>query len=171
MKTQCLSKIELSPCPWAKPMDAYVLDLDVRYRLRSGREIVVPMGFHTDLASVPWWLWPIIGTPADPKFWEAAVLHDYIYRTGCEAKAVADRAFCDLLEKQGVATWRRTAMYLGVRLCGGSSYRKRRKYHEKQSLIERLSRPVSHAGRDASGLYSVTANDPADHATDHSNHP
>jgi hypothetical protein len=83
--------------------------------------ICVPKGFVTDFASVPripfaYWL---AGGCAD----KAAVIHDYLYRTGAASKDVADDIFFEAMGLQGISFWRRYGMYWAVRLFGGSSYK------------------------------------------------
>lgn len=86
--------------------------------------IRVPIGFQTDLASVPRVfrsLIPVVGNQNGP-----AVVHDWLYvhrRIDGRAlgRAEADRIFRDLLSAAGVGWTRRTMMYVAVRL-GGWAY-------------------------------------------------
>lgn len=82
--------------------------------------IVVPIGFHTDLASVPrlplvYWL---TGATAN----EAAVIHDYLYSTQAVSREIADAVLREASELIGVPAWRRQMMWAGVRLFGGSHW-------------------------------------------------
>lgn len=91
--------------------------------LVAGRVITVPEGFPTDLAS----------TPRIPLIYEllgnigaaAAVVHDYLYTSGRESRAVADQVLLEALEVCGVSWAKRQAMYWGVRLGGASHYTNR----------------------------------------------
>lgn len=88
-----------------------VLDLDIK----------VPRGFVTDYASVPrvpiaYWLNG--GTAKYP-----AVIHDYLYQKKDFPRADADRVFLEAMQVNGQPAWRRYAMYLGVRVFGGTPYR------------------------------------------------
>ncbi|MEO0912849.1 MAG: DUF1353 domain-containing protein [Pseudomonadota bacterium] len=69
----------------------------VAYRLAGEmgvREIVVPRGFITDLASVPRFLRPLVGV-VGPHL-EAAVVHDYLYvQRWRGGETAARRAFAD----------------------------------------------------------------------------
>lgn len=49
------------------------------YEANSGEVITVPVGFNTDLATVPRVLWAWL--PPDWKYSKAAVLHDYLLVT------------------------------------------------------------------------------------------
>lgn len=84
-----------------------------------GRDVVVPIGFFTDFASVPWffrWLVPV----ATGKNRKAAVVHDWlcndaiqqIYRTN---QAGADKVFREALNVCGVNPAGQWAMWTPVR--------------------------------------------------------
>lgn len=95
---------------------------------RTGREHVrytVPAGFITDFASVPRLLWPIL--PPYGRYGKAAVLHDYLYRSGIVGRCEADIIFKEAMEVLGVARWKRRVLYAGVRLFGAKRFNKFRK--------------------------------------------
>ncbi len=97
---------------------------------------VVPAGFITDFASVPWPFWSFIRPWG--RWGKAAILHDYCYQhheylvpcadpiTSEEQNALhipvsrkhADHIFYEAMQALGVALWRRKLMYWGVRLFG-----------------------------------------------------
>ena len=105
----------------------------VVYRDGAGREIVVPKGFITDLASVPRALWNLF--PPFGSYTFAAVLHDWLYRTGIVSRAVADATFLEAMESLGTGGFTRRVLYFAVRLFGGSSYHnKSRHLHHADSL-------------------------------------
>jgi hypothetical protein len=83
--------------------------------------IVVPAGFETDFASVP--RIPLAYLLAGDCAHEAAVIHDYLYRTGKADRKTADEVFLEAMEAQGIGAWRRYGMYWAVRLFGGSAYK------------------------------------------------
>ena len=86
------------------------------------RQITVPEGFVTDLASIPRPLQAII--PKVAKHRRAAVLHDYLYAIRGNlpdvnlSRAQCDGLFLEAMESTGVRFTRRWAMYLGVRSGG-----------------------------------------------------
>lgn len=86
----------------------------------AGRTITVPAGFPTDLASTP--RIPIIYEACGNIAVRAAVVHDYLYTSGRESRAVADAVLREAAEVTGVSWWQRWAMWAGVRLGGGSHY-------------------------------------------------
>jgi len=51
---------------------------------------IIPKGTTTDGASIPRWLWWLIGSPMDSRLAEAAMLHDWEYRWGLIPQKDAD---------------------------------------------------------------------------------
>ncbi|EAA9295481.1 DUF1353 domain-containing protein [Salmonella enterica subsp. enterica] len=84
--------------------------------------IEVPAGFITDLATIPRIFWSLM--PPDGKYAKAAIIHDYLYDNALRTKREADRIFLDGMTVLGVPRWKRTIMYLAVRLFGRGSYGK-----------------------------------------------
>lgn len=90
----------------------------------TGLKVMVPAGFQTDFASVPRIFWNIF--PPYGRHGKAAVIHDYLYalvRQGKFHRAMADAVFLAAMKELGVSWWRRTVMYLSVRLFGWSAVR------------------------------------------------
>ncbi len=84
----------------------------------------VPTGFRTDFASVP---------RAPLAFWycgaqgeAAAVVHDFLYKSGQTSKDVADRVFYMALRDMGIGPVKATIMYQAVRVGGWPMWRKYR---------------------------------------------
>lgn len=72
--------------------------------------VVVPTGFITNFASVPY--------KTDPR---PAVIHDYLYTRKDISRKLADQVFLEAMNvAQDVAPWRRKIRYWAVRLFGGS---------------------------------------------------
>jgi hypothetical protein len=88
----------------------------------AGRVITVPAGFPTDLASTP--RIPIIYEACGNIAVRAAVVHDYLYSSGRESRAVADAVLREAAAVTGVSWWQRWAMWAGVRIGGRSHYTK-----------------------------------------------
>jgi hypothetical protein len=81
-----------------------------------GRELVVPEGFETDFASIPWFLQSMV--QVNGLHIQAAVIHDML----CEYKdsfgitqKQADQVFLEAMQCLGVRVSQRGAMYMGVR--------------------------------------------------------
>ena len=68
----------------------YVLDDDVASWAHFD-EVVVPVGFKTDGASIPRGFWWLIGSPFTGKYLRAALVHDYLYSVQITDRGVADR--------------------------------------------------------------------------------
>lgn len=126
------TRLEVSPMPdgrrW-KLIRTFSYDVG---RKGSGVTIKVPAGFITDFASSPpavWWLIPPWG-----KYGKAAIIHDYLYqnhRYRSQAQRMsspliklpvtrkyADDIFREAMIVLGVAPWRCSLMYWGVRAFG-----------------------------------------------------
>lgn len=86
----------------------------------ANRIITVPAGFPTDLASTP--RIPIIYEACGNIAVRAAVVHDYLYTSGRESRAIADAVLREAAEVTGVSWWQRWAMWAGVRIGGASHY-------------------------------------------------
>lgn len=119
----------------------YVLTRTLSYRdPDTGLSIRVPAGFKTDGASVPRFLWRAVGHPFQADVIRAAVIHDYLYqnhgtKTYKMDRYTADRIFLDILKEDAkkrelswigrkIAAPKPWTMYRGVRLGGGSVWRK-----------------------------------------------
>lgn len=90
--------------------------------VRCRSMFLIPAGFETDFASIPRPLWSLIGHPAG-RYAQAAVLHDYLYRTHIVRRARADALFREAMEALNVPTWQRWAMWAAVRAGGWWAYR------------------------------------------------
>lgn len=82
----------------------------------SNEIIKVPIGFITDFASVPRFLWPII-SPID-RHGKAAVIHDYCYSTAIYNKKRSDEIFLEGMITLEVHKWKRFLMYYCVKTIG-----------------------------------------------------
>lgn len=90
---------------------------EVSYKTDGGIVITIPKGYEYDLASIPRLAWWAIAP------YELGILspliHDYLYEKkgsdGVKTRKEADLIFLELMEKEGVSRWRRTAAYYSVR--------------------------------------------------------
>lgn len=86
-----------------------------------GKVVTVPAGFVTDFASVP--RIPIAYELTGNTSTEASVIHDYLYKTTTICtRQQADAVLKEASALTGVPAWRRNAMWLAVRLFGGSHW-------------------------------------------------
>jgi hypothetical protein len=86
-----------------------------------GREVVVPAEFVSDGASVPQIFWNIF--PPFGLYLESAIVHDWFCVEGKAGRldiksSVAHRVFREAMKAQGVAVWKRCAMWAAVRTFG-----------------------------------------------------
>lgn len=96
--------------------------------------LVVPRGFVTDLASVPWFARWYVSRDGDHL--KAAVIHDYAYakdsilapisrgQWGRLDRRAADRLFLEAMKVRGVRPAKAQVIYAAVRLGGGRSFRR-----------------------------------------------
>ena len=92
-----------------------------RVGLGMGAVAVIPLGFETDLASVPRLLWAVF-PPWMPGLLAPAVLHDWLYSTKPVSRQRADAIFREAMADCGLPKWKRWAIWASVRLFGGSHY-------------------------------------------------
>lgn len=97
---------------------------DLVYVTAAGDRLVVPSGFLTDYASIPWIFWNLPGfNPYGPaKF--PAVLHDYLYSLRGGGPYALTRPQCDALFLEAMASvgvgWvHRHIIFRSVRIFGG----------------------------------------------------
>lgn len=105
----------------------WVLRRPLAYRSVHLGLVTVPVDFDTDFNSTP--RWPVVFWLTGDCAKEAAVVHDWLYRTQKVDRRMADLV---LLEAStcGIPPepeWRRLLMYWGVRVCGWFAWRKNRK--------------------------------------------
>ena len=93
--------------------------------LIGGMPILIPAGFVSDGASVPRFLWAII--PPYGRYTKAAIVHDFLYKTGLFTKAQADWIFLDMMDHCKVLVWKRNVMYAGVCAFGQNAWNHHRK--------------------------------------------
>ena len=89
----------------------------------------IPTGFHTDGASIPRVFHNIIG-PTGPGWFEAGVLHDYLYSRHSDehfktTRKQADDLFLEVMFNIGVPWYLRNTIWAAVRSAGWRSWKKR----------------------------------------------
>lgn len=112
-----------------EPVDLWRTTKPITYLALDGTNYTVPAGFVTDGASIPRALWTLVGAPLD-TYAEAAVLHDYLYRTGCVDKTRADDLLLEAMAALDVGWFTRRTIYLGVHWFGGPAWAANRKLTE-----------------------------------------
>ena len=113
--------ILLMPVPSER---VYELATSITYVLDDG-PITLPIGFRTNGASIPRFAWITTGTPYDPRYIGAALLHDFIYQTAVRSRLYADQLFRDLMLLDGVSVYQSCKMYLALRAFGWVVWKRR----------------------------------------------
>lgn len=91
----------------------------------------VPKGFKTDLASIPWFAQPLFHFLRVGRYDRAAVVHDWLYATQYQRKAVCDRVLLEAMLADGVGFWPAHLIYWGVRLGGWWAWHSDHKHIQK----------------------------------------
>jgi hypothetical protein len=84
-------------------------------------QISVPVDFVTDFASVP--RIPIFFDLFGDIASEAAVVHDYLYKTGIYSRKISDKILKEAAIATGCPNWQALGLYIGVRLFGWIFYK------------------------------------------------
>lgn len=84
---------------------------DVGYK-GSDMHWIVPAGFQSDLASIPW-VARLVFDRGDSRYAKAAILHDHMIVSGVD-RLTAAAEFHSALRADGVAAWHRLVMFLAV---------------------------------------------------------
>lgn len=87
--------------------------------------VVVPTDFISDGASIPRLFWAILGPPICSEHCIPAIVHDYLCEqaTDYNERVLGDAVFFKLLRDFEVPRWKRTLMYLAVRVYGRITWR------------------------------------------------
>ena len=120
---RCLS----DPAVVALDTGEFIVKEDLEYQYNGGIKgisfsVIVPSGFITDFASVPWYGKLFIDRTGPWN--KAAALHDWLYTSRGLSRTISDALFLEAMTIHGVSKIRRHVMYLAVHLGGGKTYRK-----------------------------------------------
>jgi len=92
--------------------------------------IMVHAGFITDGASIPRWLWSLVGLhPRSPEIGQAAALHDLLYRYAPKGitRSQADDLLAEGMAALNASRWQIWKVRNGLRLFGWIEWRKARR--------------------------------------------
>lgn len=84
------------------------------FRDANGRRWRVPTGTVVNGASIPRWLWPLVGHPWSGDVREASVIHDHFCETKSRTWQDVHRAFHDALIANGVSPAKARLLYAAV---------------------------------------------------------
>lgn len=97
----------------------WILTQPLTFRDNQGTEHQAPMGFSTDLDSVP--RIPIVYAYLKGRATNAAVIHDWLYEQRHPRKQ-ADQIFLQAMKAEGIGWIRRRTIYGAVRAFGWMAY-------------------------------------------------
>jgi len=114
-------------------MEDYTYRRVIEGSRRVSFQIIVPLGFQWDGASVPRFLWSLSGIRPDGLVRAAALVHDYLYRkpksgnVGGSYKIFtrkeADVLFRDMIREAGGSWWTASKAYWAVRAFGWMAWK------------------------------------------------
>lgn len=101
------------------------------YIVFEGEVYHLPMGFMTDGASIPRFLWRVCGTPLESPRVFAALVHDWLYSGGDPeaTRGEADALYRDMQIALGISRAKAYIEWSALRLCGWSHWRGRKIYN------------------------------------------
>ena len=85
------------------------------YQSQDCGMIEVPAKFRFDFASIPKFLWSIIGSPTG-RYGPAALIHDWLIEENFYPRSVTDKIFLYAMRDLKVPYLKRMTMYLAVRI-------------------------------------------------------
>lgn len=102
----------------------WIVQESFEYVAKKIGTVEVPMGFSTDLDSVP--RIPFLYAWLKGRATKSAVVHDWLYYNYHDRKE-ADKIFLQAMEDEGVPVWRRIPIYSAVRSFGWLAYKRKQK--------------------------------------------
>ncbi len=102
-----------------------IVDHAFRYQSDLAGLLTVPIGFHTDFASVP--RLGIVYAMLGDRAHEPAVVHDWLYYAGLTTREKADNVLMEAMIVLGLSFWQRYPIYWGVRMGGWKSWNDHRR--------------------------------------------
>lgn len=101
----------------------YLKDGELNWKPNAGqvfRPVTVPVGFVSDLTSVPRLLWSAL--PRQGRYAYAAVIHDYLYWTQDRTRQEADQILLIAMEDSNVDANLARTIHSAVRAAGGAPW-------------------------------------------------
>ncbi len=87
--------------------------------------IVVPIGFKTDLGSIPNWLQWLF--PKDGRAVLAYILHDWLFKDGRYGRKLSNKIAIEAMGTLGAKWWRRKGVAIGLKIGSWYAWNKHRK--------------------------------------------
>ena len=83
-----------------------------------GERHCVPLGYASDGASVPRFLWRLLSPCIDPLTLVPSIVHDFIYECRLGSRYEADFWYVSALDGAGYPAWKCLLTFIGLRLFG-----------------------------------------------------
>jgi hypothetical protein len=137
-----LAYIELPPAIQAfVDWDWFYIEDELEWKPNPGQslpETKVPMGFVSDLASIPQVFWSVL--PKTGRYAYAAFIHDYLYWEQRHDRSTADNIFRAAMTDLKVPAATVTLMYSAVRAGGDSAWKSntRSKQEGQKRILKRF---------------------------------
>ncbi|WP_394885749.1 DUF1353 domain-containing protein (plasmid) [Mesorhizobium sp. AaZ16] len=112
-----VGQLELLPAG-CEQQQLCTLSYDLKYIDPTGLAWQAAAQNQTDGASIPGWAQPFIGSPFDPSFIKAAVIHDHYCGRHVRSWRSTHRVFYDALRELGIPIPKAKLMYYAVYLAG-----------------------------------------------------
>ena len=122
VESHFMYRLKLEPLPDG---ESWKLCSNFGYWSEATGMVLIVKGFITDLASIPRLFWSVF--PPFGKYTDAAVLHDFLYRTQTLPRAIADGALMDGMKLCGVNWITRQTIYRAVRAFGWAAWNENKK--------------------------------------------
>lgn len=100
------------------------VDEPFQYHVDNNEVIWIPKGYLTDGATIPRFLWTIIGHPLQ-GYAQAAVIHDFCYGKRLYSRKRSDEIFLEAMAVLEVPRWKRRVIFRALRLFGWWAWGKR----------------------------------------------
>src|SRR4029078_6772602 len=114
--------------------------------------VTVPIGFVTDLASIPQMLWSI-GLRPEGQYSRAAIIHYSLYWSQQCTREQADRLLLIAMKESNVGTIQEDLIYAAVHTAGGTAWDNNKK--EKQAGLPRILPAANRNPNDPNMIWSV----------------
>ena len=104
----------------------------------NGKSHLIKAGFEFDMASTPWGFRNTF-YPADPQYTCCALIHDLNCDGELWSREIGDKIFLAGMVTRGVPKWKRTMMYIAVRV-GSGSFAMKQKISKKARDVQKKYR-------------------------------
>ncbi len=127
-----LAQPEIQPVPGADRTYRLMRDYLVQLPY-SGRWLLVKEGFIFDGASIPRWLWSVIGQPFDPNWCGAALIHDALYAGELLSRRACDKELFHAMRRTSkIGHAKARKFFIAVDTFGGCTWRR----HTAKSVLD-----------------------------------